>query len=132
MKGIVLTGPVGTFTWRMLATVMAGQAIALFFGALVARGLAEARGEAASTAYLVVGSGLAVACLVAAGLMRGRWGVLLGWLVHAATLLSALVLPMMVLVFLIFAALWVGCLVKGHDVDAMMARRAAEAGAAGG
>ena len=37
-------GPLGKFTWRMLATVLGGQAVVLFFGAQVARGLAIADG----------------------------------------------------------------------------------------
>ncbi len=117
MSALRLTGPLGTFTWRMLATVMAGEAIAVFFGALVARALTAARGGEGSTTYLVLGCALAVACLLAAGLMRGRWGVTLGWLVQLATLVSVLVVPTMVAVFVIFTGLWVACLVQGHRID---------------
>ena len=31
--------PAGKFTWRMLATVVGGQALVIFFGALTSRGL---------------------------------------------------------------------------------------------
>ena len=65
---------------------------------------------------------------VAAGLMRRPWGVTLGWVVQALTLLSALVVPMMLVVGLFFLALWVTCLVKGAQIDAEMARREAAAG----
>ena len=60
--------------------------------------------------------------------MRRPWGVTLGWVVQALTLLSALVVPMMFVVGLFFLALWVTCLVKGAQVDAEMARREASAG----
>ncbi len=121
MRALVLTGPVGTFTWRMLATVMGGQAVAVFFGALVARALAAAGGGEGSTTYLLLFSALSLGCLLAAGLMRGRWGVTLGWLVQLATLAAALVVPMMVAVAVIFTGLWVLCLVQGHRIDARVA-----------
>jgi hypothetical protein len=60
--------------------------------------------------------------------MRRPWGVTVGWVVQALTLLSALVVPMMLVVGLFFLALWVTCLVKGAQVDAEMARREAAAG----
>ena len=129
MRSIIFYGPTGTFTWRMLATVLGGQSICILLGALVARGVTAA-GEAGarSTAYLLVGFGLGALCVVAAGLMRRPWGVTLGWVVQALTLLSALVVPMMLVVGLFFLALWVTCLVKGAQVDAEMARREAASG----
>ena len=40
MRGIVFYGTTGKFTWRMLATVLGGEALCIALGALVARGLA--------------------------------------------------------------------------------------------
>jgi hypothetical protein len=129
MRSIIFYGRTGKFTFRMLATVLGGQSICILLGALVARALAAAdEGGGSGTAYLVVGIGLGVLCIVAAGLMRRPWGVTLGWVVQALTLLSALVVPMMFVVGLFFLALWVTCLVKGAQVDAVMARREAAAG----
>ena len=129
MRSIIFYGQTGTFTFRMLATVLGGQSICILLGALVARGVSAASdGGGRSTAYLLVGFGLGALCVVAAGLMRRPWGVTLGWVVQALTLLSALVVPMMLVVGLFFLALWVTCLVKGAQVDAVVARReAAEA-----
>ena len=128
MRGIVFYGTTGKFTWRMLATVLGGEALCIGLGALVARGLAATDDTASPTAYLVVGFGLAALAVVAAGTLRRPWGITLGWLVQALTLLSALVVPMMLVVGLFFLALWVTCLVKGAQVDAEMARREAAAG----
>jgi len=126
MKGLVFIGQTGKFTWRMGAAVLAGQSIAVFLGALTARGIGASTGDAASGSYLWVGSGLAVLCIVAAGLMRRPYGVTLGWLIEAATLLSALVVPAMLVVGIIFTALWVTCLVQGSRIDTMQARWAVE------
>ena len=127
MKGIVLYGVLGKFTWRMLATVLAGQGIAVFLGALVARGIAVAEGDDAGTGWLWIGTGLAVLCFLAAGLMRRPWGVTLGWLIQVATFAAAFVVPAMLIVGFVFLVLWVGSLVVCHRVEQEQARRQREA-----
>ena len=118
MPALPLYGATGKFTWRMGATVLFGQSVIVFFGALVARSLAAATNDPAATAYLLLGTGLAALCIVAAGLMRGPLGVSLGWLVQVATLVSGVVLPMMFVVGAIFGLLWVVCLWQGTRIDA--------------
>lgn len=132
MRGLVFYGITGKFTWRMLATVLAGQSVSLFLGALVARALAASDDGASGVSLLVVGCGLAVLCVLAAGTLRKPWGVSFGWVIQGLTLLSALIVPMMFFVWLIFLALWVTCLVQGDKVDRTDARRCAEAAAATG
>ena len=128
MAGLVFYGTTGKFTWRMLATVLAGQSIVVFFGALVARAMAATGSDVAKAGtYLAVGAALAVLCLLAAGTMRRPWGITLGWLVQLATLLSSLIVPMMLVVGLVFLALWVVSLLQGGRVDATMAQREGEA-----
>lgn len=119
-----LRGPLGKFTWRMLATVLAGQGLSVMLGAVLARSLAATSGEGSPAAQLWAGLGLGLACFVAAGGMRRGWGLPLGWLCQALTLASALVVPMMLWVGLMFLALWVYCLVRGPRIDAAVAARA--------
>ena len=133
MRGIVFYGTTGKFTWRMLATVLGGEAVCIALGALVARGLAAtdtAANTVSPTAYLVVGIGLAALAIVAAGTLRRPWGITLGWVVQALTLLSALVVPLMLVVGIFFLTMWVTCLIQGARIDAEVAQReaAAEAG----
>lgn len=126
MKVFPLWGRLGTFRWRMLAVVLAAQSILIFFGALVARGMAIADGETAYAERLLwVGSGVAVLAIVAAGLMRTPVGVTLGWLVQVLTWASAVIVPAMIGVGLIFTGLWLWCLVSGARIERMMAERAA-------
>ncbi|MDC5695838.1 DUF4233 domain-containing protein [Intrasporangium calvum] len=118
MRRLTFYGATGKFTWRMLATVLVGQSISVFFGALVARAVAATGPDAhRSTTYLLVGSGLALLSILAAGLMRRPYGVTLGWLVQVLTLASALILPMMLVVGLIFLVLWTTCLFLGSRID---------------
>ena len=77
-----------------------------------------------------MGFGLAVACILVAGLMRRPFGVTLGWLIQVATFLCAFVLPMMLIVGVIFTVLWVVCLWQGQRIDAIQAA-GAEVGRAG-
>lgn len=117
MRALRLYGTLGKFTWRMLATVLAGQALVIFFGALVARALASAEGRSSSGALLWVGTGLAVLAILGAGLMRRPYGVTIGWIVQLATFAAAFVLRPMVVVGLIFTGLWLLCLVQGDRID---------------
>lgn len=123
MTRLPLTGRLGTFTWRMLATVLGGQALVIFLGALLGRGAALAEGSGNATVLLWAGCALGVLAIVAAGLMRGPLGLPLGWLVQLLTWASAVVVPTMIGVGLVFTGLWVLCLVKGQQVDAMVAAR---------
>lgn len=127
MRYLTFYGPLGKFSWRMLATVLAGESVIVFFGALVARAMASAGGDDRGGAWLATGSALALLCIVAAGLVRRPWGVTLGWVVQGLTLLSAVVVPAMLLVGLIFLALWVLCMVQGAKIDALQAQREAQA-----
>ena len=115
---LVVYGRLGKFTWRMCALVLAAQSVLVFFGALVARAVAAADASGPAAAYLIVGSAVALLCLVAAGLMRSPAGVTLGWLIQLSCFAAAVVVPMMALVGLIFTALWVGSLVQGGRIDA--------------
>lgn len=117
MSRLPAYGRLGTFTWRMLAMVLGAEAIVIFFGALVARAVAAAGGDPRAGTYLWVGSGLAILAVLAAGSLRRPVGVTLGWIVQAATLASALVVPMMLVIGLIFLALWLWCLIRGQQVD---------------
>lgn len=119
MRWLLPAEPLGKFTWRMLATVLASQAIVIFFGALVARGIAgvEDGGMARATRLLWIGTGLAVLAIVAAGIMRRRGGVLLGWVVQVGTLAAGFVVGDMFVVGAIFLALWIWCLRLGDRVD---------------
>ncbi|MDE9366260.1 DUF4233 domain-containing protein [Luteipulveratus sp. YIM 133132] len=118
MIGRLLVYGVGErMTRRFAAVVLAGQAFALFFGSLVAYAISRADGDSAHRTYLVGGCVLAVLCLLTSGALRRPWGVLLGWLLQAATLASAFIVPAMVVVALIFGALWVTALFQGNKMD---------------
>lgn len=118
----------GQITRRLCSATLLAQALSVFFGALVAWQLDRVTTGGSGSTLLWGGSALAVLCLVAAGALRARAGIYLGWLCQALTLASALVLPAMLLVGGIFAVLWWVCLSNGLRIDADRARAAAAAG----
>ena len=105
-------------TRRLAGVVIGAQALAVFFGALVARGLAAAEGSSTSGSFLLAGSLLAVLCLAAAaGLVREPWGITMGWVLQIATFACAFIVPVMLLIGLLFGALWLTALVQGGKMD---------------
>jgi len=128
MSRLPLYGTQGKFTFRLLAMALFGQAIILSFFALVARGNAIADGRPDDGQQLLwVGLGLALLALVASGLMRRPFGVTLGWLVQALTWASALLVPAMIGVAVVFTLLWVLLLLQGSKIDRIVAQREADA-----
>ena len=107
----------GKMTRRLAGVVIGTQGLAVFFGALVARALAAASGSHASGSFLVIGSLLAVLCMLDAGLLRRPWGITVGWVLQGATLACAFIVPVMLLVGLLFGALWLTALVQGSRMD---------------
>ena len=117
----------GILTRRLCGATLLAQAIAVFFGALVAWRLGDVSADPRATAYLWGGVAIALLCVLAAGALRGRAGVALGWAAQALTLASALVLPAMLVVAVIFGVLWWLCLSQGRRMDEITAQRDAEA-----
>ncbi|MDO5738969.1 MAG: DUF4233 domain-containing protein [Ornithinimicrobium sp.] len=105
-------------TRRLGAVTLLAQAMSVFFGGLVAWQLTSAAGAGSGSAHLWALSALALLCLVTAGALRSRAGIALGWLCQALTLASALILPAMLVVGLIFTGLWWVCLRYGGRIDA--------------
>lgn len=103
--------------------VLLGEVLVVGFAALVAKDLSDVSGGVLA----LIAGGVAVLCVVAAGLLRSRAGYVLGWLVQVLLLVSAFWVPLMLVVALVFAALWVLALVQGSRADALTARRQAAA-----
>lgn len=130
MTRLPVYGRQGRFTFRLLAVALLGQAVILSFFALVARGNAVAAGNPEDGNRLLwVGLALSALSLVASGLMRSPVGITLGWLVQVLTWASALLVPAMLGVAVVFTALWVLLLIQGTKVDRIVAERERDAAA---
>lgn len=112
-------------TRRLAAAVIGSQSVVVALAGLVAYSLESGRRH---TGYLWTGVVLALLCIVAAGTLRRPWGVTLGWALQVATLASAVVVPVMLAVGLIFGALWIVALVQGPKLDRLTREHARSAG----
>jgi len=106
----------------MCAAVLALEAITIGLTTPVMISIA---GVDTATA-LWVGLGLMVACLVVAGLLRGEWAYLLGWVLQLAAIGLGFVVPVMFVLGPIFALLWGTAYFLGRKIE----RERAEAYAA--
>ncbi|MGH8869579.1 MAG: DUF4233 domain-containing protein [Actinomycetes bacterium] len=89
---------------RVLASaVLAFEALVVALAIPVAITTQDVDGATAGAA----GGGLAVACLVVAGLLRYRWAYLAGSGLQVVAVASGLVVPAMFLLGGVFAVLWV-------------------------
>ena len=74
-----------------------------------------------------VGGGLAVLCLVIAGMLRKPWAYVLGHLTQVATILMGFLIPVMFFVGAMFALLWAGAFFLGRKIEADKAAWAEDA-----
>jgi hypothetical protein len=116
MSRLTFYGAPGKMTRRLIGVVIGTQGLVVFFGALVARALATAKGSHTSGSFLLIAL-LAAVCILDAGLLRRPWGITVGWVLQIATLACAVIVPLMLLVGLLFGALWMTALVQGRSMD---------------
>jgi Protein of unknown function (DUF4233) len=84
--------------------------------------------EVDTAVALLVGVGLTLACLVAAGTMRNRVGGALGWAVQVASLAMGFVVPAMFALGAVFLALYAGSWFLGQRIDREREERTAPLG----
>jgi len=105
----------------MAAATLTLEAFALFFGALVAKDLTQlTTGQS-----LALFGGLAIACLLVAGMLRVRAGYVLGSALQVAVIATGLLVPAMAFLGAVFAALWGASLYWGARIEREQAQYAA-------
>ena len=66
---------------------------------------------------LVIGLGLALVCVLLAGLLRAEWAYALGWAVQVAAIALGVVISMMFFLGAIFALLWASAYFLGRKIE---------------
>lgn len=77
---------------------------------------------------LTLGLGIAVLCILTAGMLRKPWAYGLGHLLQVATIALGLLSTPMYFVGGLFAVLWLSAFLLGRKIEADRARWAAEGG----
>lgn len=65
----------------------------------------------------IVGLGLALACLLLAGMLRAEWAYSLGWVIQGAAVGLGFVIPLMFFLGGIFALLWGSAYALGVKIE---------------
>jgi len=97
----------------LAATMLSLEAFVVFFAGLVAKDVSHV---STSTALAVHG-GLALACLLVAGLQRRPWGNAAGWVLQVAVIATGYWVPLMYALGALFAGLWAVGLRVGAKVE---------------
>jgi Protein of unknown function (DUF4233) len=84
--------------------------------------LISVSGVDTSTA-LWVGLGLAVACFLLAGMLRGEWAYAVGWVLQGVALGMGFVIPLMFVLGGVFALLWGTAYFLGRKIERERAQR---------
>jgi len=66
---------------------------------------------------LAIGLGLAVLCLLTAGLLRHEWAYGLGWLIQVAAVALGFVIAIMFFLGAVFALLWATAYLLGRKIE---------------
>jgi hypothetical protein len=103
----------------MCAAILVLEAVVLFLTGVVTIGTTDLGAARA----VLLGVGLAVVCLLAAGLLGRPGGYAVGWLVQVASIALGLVVTAMFFVGTLFAALWATAYFLGVQIDRERAER---------
>jgi hypothetical protein len=108
-----LVPPPGRAVGRLAASCLALEALLVFFATLVALRLSPVP----DAAVWLAGGALSLGCLLVAGLVRRRIGLVAGFAVQVLLVVSALWVPAMLFLGLVFLALWCWLVTVGARID---------------
>ena len=97
----------------MCAAVLSLEAIVLGLTTPVLITIADVRVPVA----LTVGLGLAVLCLLVAGMLRAEWAYALGWLIQVGAIALGFVIGTMFILGAVFALLWATAYLLGRKIE---------------
>lgn len=99
---------------QSLASIVLGfELIVVFLASLVAFGLKVQPGPIA----LIGGGIVCLAILVTMALLRHEWAFGLGWVLQGVIVATGIFVPAMWVIGLVFAGMWVYCMVVGGRID---------------
>ncbi|WP_235737078.1 DUF4233 domain-containing protein [Nocardioides alcanivorans] len=98
----------------MCSGILGLEAIALGLSAPVMIFL----GDVDRTPALVLGLGLALACIVVAGMLRAEWAYGLGWAIQVGAICLGFLVPIMFFIGGLFALLWATGYFLGRRIEA--------------
>ena len=102
--------------------VLGFESLIVFLGGLAVYGLRALPAAVPPWWGIVGGSVAAVLMVLTAGVLRWRWAIALGWLLQLVVAASALLVPAMLIIAIIFGGMWAYATIKGASLDRRNAR----------
>jgi len=115
--------PPRTLVQKLAPIVLGFEAIVVFLAGLTVFGLRSLPAGIEQWWGIVGGGVLGLACIVVAGMITKPWAITAGWVIQVIVALSAILVPAILLVVLIFGGMWAYATIMGARLDA---RRPAE------
>jgi hypothetical protein len=112
--------------------VLVFESVIVFLAGLSVYGLKVLPGGIEPWWGIVGGTVFAALMLAASGVVRWRWGIVLGWVMQVVLALAGFLVPAILIVALIFGGMWGYATIKGAALDRRNARLAADAPLANG
>ena len=112
--------------------VLTFETVIVFLAGLVVFGLRSLPDDIADWWGIIGGAVLAVLMLATCGVLRYRWGIILGWVLQVVLALAAFLVPAILLVALVFGAMWGYATIKGASLDRRNAQLMREAESSNG
>ncbi|UYO95814.1 DUF4233 domain-containing protein [Microbacterium sp. M28] len=107
-----------TLVQKLAPIVLGFEAIVVFLAGLTIFGL-RALPEGVPAWWAIVGGAVvALACIAIAGLITKPWAITAGWVIQALIALSAILVPAILMVVLVFGGMWGYATIMGAKLDA--------------
>lgn len=107
-----------TLVQKLAPVVLGFESIVVFLAGLTVFGL-KALPDGIPDWWAIVGGGVvALACIALAGMITRPWAITAGWIIQAVIAVSAVLVPAILLVVVIFGGMWAYATIMGARVDA--------------
>jgi hypothetical protein len=118
--------PQRTLVQKLAPIVLGFEAIVVFLAGLTIFGLRALPAGIPAWWAIVGGAVVALAMIALAGMITRPWAITAGWVLQAVVALSAILVPAIGFVVLIFGGMWAYATIMGARIDARAARTQAE------
>lgn len=110
--------PQRTLVQKLAPIVLGFESIVVFLAGLTVFGLKALPGGVPPWWGIVGGAVVGLACIAVAGLITKPWAITAGWVIQALIAVSAILVPAILLVVVIFGGMWAYATIMGAKLDA--------------
>lgn len=110
--------PPRTLVQKLAPIVLGFEAIVVFLAGLTVFGLKTLPAGIEQWWAIIGGAVLGLACIAVAGMVTKPWAITAGWVIQVIVALSAILVPAILLVVVIFGGMWAYATIGGARLDA--------------